>query len=374
MIKQNYLENKKLCNWYISEVVKCLPERFGWYRGSNITLKKLERYICQMNMEQLEDLFIMPYKQLLEKYYWIKEYDNLCRFIVYGSYYRKKIKKKGLDNRQKLIEFRGERLRTISDKTIDLIQENGVGVKRDKIQIVSSWKKYDEFVSKAKKFMDDINKIIAPQIDYSYLNNNVRCELVSRMKVNVCPYCNRTYIQPIIIDNKKRYTGDVDHFLPQSIFQLYSLSLWNLVPACKLCNQTFKGKRLTPMLNPIEAGFENDCFLSIEYHDLNSILGNNDNFDISWHIDSFVSEEQKEMIENNIKMFHLNEVYQYHKEDVRMILKRRHLLSSEKYISEVKKLVDIDDVEMVLMGTSMKPERFKDEVLAKMKYDAVKKN
>lgn len=64
----------------------------------------------------------------------------------------------------------------------------------------------------------------------------------------------------------------------------------------------------------------------------------------------------------------------YHKEDVRMILKRRHLLSSEKYISEVKKLVDIDDVEMVLMGTSMKPERFKDEVLAKMKYDAVKKN
>lgn len=37
-----------------------------------------------------------PYKQLLEKYYWIKEYDNLCRFIVYGSYYRKKIKKKGL--------------------------------------------------------------------------------------------------------------------------------------------------------------------------------------------------------------------------------------------------------------------------------------
>lgn len=103
-------------------------------------------------------------------------------------------------------------------------------------------------------------------------------------------------------------------------------------------------------------------------------MGNNDNFDISWHIDSFVSEEQKEMIENNIKMFHLNEVYQYHKEDVRMILKRRHLLSSEKYISEVKKLVDIDDVEMVLMGTSMKPERFKDEVLAKMKYDAVKKN
>lgn len=62
--------------------------------------------------------------------------------------------------------------------------------------------------------MDDINKIIAPQIDYSYLNNNVRCELVSRMKVNVCPYCNRTYIQPIIIDNKKRYTGDVVFGIP----------------------------------------------------------------------------------------------------------------------------------------------------------------
>lgn len=46
----------------------------------------------------------------------------------------------------------------------------------------------------------------------------------------------------------------------------------------------------------------------------------------------------------------------------------------KQYISEWTMGLDIDDVEMVLMGTSMKPERFKDEVLAKMKYDAVKKN
>lgn len=371
MIKQNYLEDKQLCEWYSGKVIKCLPKTVVLKSNPNTILEKLEKYICQINVEQLKDLFIMPHKQLLKKYYWIKEYDNLCKFIAYDSYYRKK---QVLDDNKKLVEFRESRLQMISDNTIGLIQENSDEVKRDKIQIISSWKKYDKFVSKAKKFMGDINKIIAKKIDYSYLDNDVRCELVSRMKVNVCPYCNRTYIQPIIIDDKKRYTGDLDHFLPKSIFQLYSLSLWNLIPACKLCNQTFKGRNLKPMLNPIESGFENDCILSIEYHDLNSILGNNDNFGISWNIDLFVTEEQKEMIENNIEMFHLNEVYQYHKEDIRMILKRRHLLSSKKYISEVKKLVDIDDLEMILMGTSMKTEKFKDEVLAKMKYDAVKKN
>lgn len=26
MIKQNYLEDKQLCDWYIGEVIKCLPK------------------------------------------------------------------------------------------------------------------------------------------------------------------------------------------------------------------------------------------------------------------------------------------------------------------------------------------------------------
>lgn len=374
MIKQNYLEDKQLCDWYIGEVIKCLPKTEILTSKSNTFFGKLERCIWQVDTEKLEDLFIMPYKQLLKKYFWVREYDNLCKFVGYESYYKKKIKKKAVGDRKKLIEFREARLQGISDKVIELVQKNSDGIKREKNQIIASWRNYDDFIKKSKKFLGNINKVISRRIDYNYLKDVIRCELVSRMKVNVCPYCNRTYIQPIIIDDKKRYTGDLDHFLPKSIFQLYSLSLWNLIPACKLCNQTFKGRKLTPMLNPIEGGFENDCVLSIVYHDLNSILGNNCNFDISWDVDLFVPEEQKEMIENNIEMFHLNEVYQYHKEDVRIILKRRHLLSSPKYISEVKKLVDIDDVETILLGTSMKTEKLKDEVLAKMKYDAVKRN
>lgn len=79
MIKQNYLENKKLCNWYISEVVKCLPERFGWYRGSNITLKKLERYICQMNMEQIHKFPVatMSKEKLLERLQTVDRWKNV---------------------------------------------------------------------------------------------------------------------------------------------------------------------------------------------------------------------------------------------------------------------------------------------------------
>ena len=113
------------------------------------------------------------------------------------------------------------------------------------------------------------------------MTETTRRELVSRMQIPVCPYCNRSYIQNIIVDGENRYTGDLDHFLPKSVFQLYALSVWNLIPTCKLSNQTFKGSRFIPLLNPLEAGFDADCFLNVEFHSLGQLLGKDNNFDVS---------------------------------------------------------------------------------------------
>ena len=88
----------------------------------------------------------------------------------------------------------------------------------------------------------------------------------------------------------------------------------------------------------------------MEFHSLGQLLGKDNNFDVSWELDPFISADTREKIENNIQMFRLNEVYQYHKEELRLVLKRRQMLSSRRYVEEVKKLVEEEDLDEILLG------------------------
>ena len=104
------------------------------------------------------------------------------------------------------------------------------------------------------------------------------------------------------------------------------------------------------------------------------LLGKDNNFDASWELDPFISADTREKIENNIQMFRLNEVYQYHKEELRLVLKRRQMLSSRRYVEEVKKLVGEEDLDEILLGIPEKPENLGKRILAKAKHDVVKRN
>ncbi|MDR6527210.1 hypothetical protein [Chryseobacterium rhizosphaerae] len=58
------------------------------------------------------------------------------------------------------------------------------------------------------------------------------------MGVNVCPYCNHNYIFTLNDNDNKVYTKpEFDHFYSKSDFPLLSLSLYNLVPSCSVCNK-----------------------------------------------------------------------------------------------------------------------------------------
>ncbi|MCD4757293.1 MAG: hypothetical protein K8R39_03420 [Arcobacteraceae bacterium] len=62
--------------------------------------------------------------------------------------------------------------------------------------------------------------------------------------VNVCPYCNRNFINPIHKDEITKLHGandnqspDIEHFFPKSIYPFLSLSISNLLPSCAFCNK-----------------------------------------------------------------------------------------------------------------------------------------
>lgn len=59
--------------------------------------------------------------------------------------------------------------------------------------------------------------------------------LQNQLGVKVCPYCNRMYATTLY--GKRRTRPDFDHFYPQSRYPYLTVSLFNLIPSCNVCNK-----------------------------------------------------------------------------------------------------------------------------------------
>lgn len=95
-----------------------------------------------------------------------------------------------------------------------------------------------------------------------------------------CPYCNDQPVSVIrILDNataieKRMALHQLDHFYPQSRYPFLSLSFFNLIPGCAVCNSQLKGEKqfdIDTHFNPFHKKF-NDYF----YFEINSMLLNNE--------------------------------------------------------------------------------------------------
>ena len=74
--------------------------------------------------------------------------------------------------------------------------------------------------------------------------------LAKKIGRNTCTYCNRQYIFTVEHQDttgriKRLARPAFDHWYPKSDYPLLSLSLYNLIPSCTICNSSVKGK--TPM-------------------------------------------------------------------------------------------------------------------------------
>lgn len=74
----------------------------------------------------------------------------------------------------------------------------------------------------------------------SFRNSKAFESIINIMNLQVCPYCNRNFIESYVnTDNKRRkfyFKGDLDHHYSKSNFPILALSFYNLIPCCKVCN------------------------------------------------------------------------------------------------------------------------------------------
>jgi len=148
----------------------------------------------------------------------------------------------------------------------------------------------------------------------------------------VCPYCNRQYITPIYSkDGKVR--ADLDHFYSKGRYPYLSISIYNLVPSCKFCNSSLKGTKefsYDSYINPYEESLSDYINFSYAYKSYTGVDGLGDiEIILKDNFNKDIYEIQK--ARNNINCFGIVNLYQYHTNIVRDLV-RKKMVYSEDYI------------------------------------------
>jgi len=208
-------------------------------------------------------------------------------------------------------------------------------------------------------------------------------ELVRRLNIRTCPYCNRQYVFAEEDESGKIHRPDIDHFFSQTDYPLLRMSFFNLVPACDPCNGS-DGKGATEFsleeyLHPFEDGFGDECVFhissNIESADPLAWIESPESLPLD--LDNRVAEnaEKHIKIENHKEVFNLVALYSGHRDEVADIV-RDYTFYTDLRVSTMNADVpgldlSMETAERILWGSSLSLQTLDERILSKLRRDIV---
>lgn len=203
-------------------------------------------------------------------------------------------------------------------------------------------------------------------------------QLTESLGMKVCTYCNRQYTFSLSKGKNKITRPELDHFLPKNENPLLSLSFFNLIPSCTICNRDCKGKisfSYQTHFSPYEANSKHDL-IKYDYYPKTYLgsIGETDEFRIFVKNDGAkLSPELKAKIDGNTKVFELNTIVNEHKDVVKEIIKKRHI-SNDNYIETLQKTfpeakLTLEEAYRLAYGNFYDEKEFNKRPLAKLTKD-----
>ena len=242
------------------------------------------------------------------------------------------------------------------------------------------WSKEVDFFHAFFDAVFDYKSFIASSAENRFL-------LSQLMKTSVCPYCNRQYIS--VLKKEKRTTATFDHYKREATFPMLKISLFNLIPSCYACNSLFKGTKNGEHLYPWE---DDDKGLRFSFEALDDT---NPNFLLNYYsmnncddiqvVKIIVENERDEpKVDNSIRLFKLQDVYQTHNPYASTLLAKAFKYESGNYKKDImdflrgKKVLDDEKkIDEFLYGVQFdndgEDKRDMNTLLYKMSNDLVKK-
>ena len=112
---------------------------------------------------------------------------------------------------------------------------------------------------RGKKTTTPFGEAILAAFNYSYYRTSKLEILAKKINVKTCPYCNLSYTlyaeikhpgkrKKVIVDKFAKM--QFDHFYDKKSFPMLSMSLYNLIPSCSICNQGKSAHSLPLVFHP----------------------------------------------------------------------------------------------------------------------------
>ena len=176
-------------------------------------------------------------------------------------------------------------------------------------------KDYPDIFSHKKKGKETSTKLGKELLDafhYDYYRKNKLVELAKKLNIKTCPYCNMHYT--LFAEEGENKTDSLakfqfDHFYDKCKYPMLSMSLYNLIPSCAVCNQGKSTRKLSLSFHPY---YSDICKqFRFELHDpIGSFCGEKIHNSINDDLNS--KTHNKSELDDFAKTFHLKSLYQRH--------------------------------------------------------------
>lgn len=291
------------------------------------------------------DLLSLNLYEFIKKYACVKEYFEVAFFssLDIRNICRDKSEKEAKSIREVYYcRFRTE-CKNFEKYIIPDYARKHRGIREIDKYICQSEERFDDFQNYIKKIIIEEPRVRKNKIRYGVLKNlfnyktmldaSDRNNIVKSLNLVVCPYCNRAYISSYEdnwLEDEEKTTADLDHFFPKNMFVLFSISLYNFIPCCKVCNSLFKGDKNMDILYPYTDAYEHQAKFSLV--DNEKALEARDVYGwskgkiidiVGTDIEDSVRAAQ---IEREIQLFRIREVYQVHNEFAERLLYSKNVL------------------------------------------------
>ena len=158
----------------------------------------------------------------------------------------------------------------------------------------------------------ELGKQVLDAFNYENYRKNKLVDLAKKLNVKSCPYCNMhytLYAEEGAKRSEQLARFQFDHFFSKNKYPMLSMSLYNLIPSCAVCNQGKSDKRLSLLFHPYYS------YICKQFKfELDNPIGLYSGRKISDHIDVnlVATGSNQSELDEFVQTFHLKALYQRH--------------------------------------------------------------
>lgn len=282
---------------------------------------------------------------------------------LYFNSYEAKLKFECLNAVFSFTKNKAERNRYIKLlKIVWLNLDNIILAKPENIEyLISYWRKNNIWKI---PFMKELADILIPY--YETIVKQYGKEIIDKLAIKTCPYCNRQFIHTFKGRGIER--PELDHFYPKSVYPLFCLSFYNLIPACHFCNHIKLSEGIG--VNPYHRAFRGKFILTdkrgrkLTKSQIYKLTQNEIKL-------KFYGIDKKEA--KNISIFGLEDVYNKHTDYVKELIDKSMAYDAHARISLVESFQSVGyhprQVYDFVWGRHLRDSEYEDRPLSKLTKD-----